>query len=287
VIHLPNILAAANPVAHVIDHSIAGDYIISNVTILLILASIVTAAIIIPAARKIATTRNGHSIDDMRAMGAHANFVEAVCLYLRDEIFRPILHDETDKYIGVLWTFFWFILVCNLLGLFPLIDLTATQSIWVTGALAFIAFLIINVAGLTKDPIGYVKHLTGGAPWYVWPFIVPVELIGIFVKPFALAIRLFANMSGGHILLAVLFSFVGTLFQAMGPAGLGVGLLPLLGGVAIFMLEILVAFIQAFIFAFLTGLFIGQLVVHHDDHSHDDEHGHPPQRPHKTAAGTH
>ena len=282
-------LAASDPVAHVIDHSIVGDYFISNVTLMLVIASVVTVLIITRAAKKIATGDQRQTVDDFRAQGPLANFVELVCLFLRDNVFRQIFGDQTDKYIPILWTFFWFILVCNILGLIPMIDLTggvfhlnhghgywgtATQSIWVTGALALIAGLLINVTGLMKDPAGYFKHLTGGAPIFMWPIIVPVEVLGIVIKPFALAIRLFANMTGGHILLAVLFSFVPALIENFGKLGGGaLAIIPILGAVGIYLLELLVAFIQAFVFTFLTGLFLGQLVVHHhDDHGHDEAH---------------
>ncbi len=281
-----SILAASNPVDHITDHAINHQMMFSNVTLMLIVASIVTMLIVIPAAKKIATGE-ARTLDDFRAQGAMANFVEVVCLYLREEVFRPILRHETDRYIPILWTFFWFILVCNVLGLMPFGDLTggifglnhhhgfggtATQSIWVTGALAFLAFLLINGVALAKDPVGYFKHMTGGAPWYMWPIIIPVEFAGVFVKPVALALRLFANMSGGHIMLAVLFSFVPSLIKALGPAGYGLALIPIAGATAIYMLEVLVAFIQAFIFTFLTGMFLGQLIVH-GDHDHDEAHG--------------
>ena len=283
------VLGTSNPLGHVIDRPLITSpdgaiWYVSNVTVMLALATVVTMLIVIPAARRIATGK-GRTVDDMRARGALANFVEAVCLYLRDEIFRPILGDQTDKSMPMLWTFFWFILVCNALGLVPLVDVTgglfglnhghgiggtATQSIWVTSALAVTAFLYWNINGLIKDTKGYFAHLTQGAPWYIWPIIVPVEILGTFIKPFALALRLFANMTGGHVLLAALFGFVLSLFKAFGVLGLGIGLIPLLGAVAIFMLEILVAFLQAFIFTFLTGLFLGQLVVHH--HEEHEEH---------------
>lgn len=278
-------LAAGSPVGHVTDHPLWGWYV-SNVTVMLALAAVLTMLLVIPAARRIATGKSRSTIDDFRAQGIHANFVEAVCLYLREEVFRPILHQNTDRFIPILWTFFWFILVCNLLGLVPLVDITgglmglnhghgiggtATQSIWVTGALAFVAFLVINVTGLFKDPVGYFKHMTGGAPWFMWPIIVPVEAAGIFIKPIALALRLFANMTGGHVMLAVLFSFVPALIQGLEGPGYGLALIPLLGATAIYMLELLVAFIQAFIFTFLTGMFLGQLI------HHDHEQGHQPE----------
>ncbi len=306
--NLSLLLAAANPVGHVTDKPlIVGDWglgpgwPVSNVTVMLVLSAIVTTLIVVPAARRIATGHTGH-IDDLRAKGLWANLVEAVCLYLRDEVFRPVLGEQTDKYTPMLWTFFWFILVCNLLGLVPLLDITmsgvtlamgtewvaekqfhgiggtATQSIWVTGALAVIAFLYWNSIAFFKDPIGFLKHLTAGAPVFMWPIMIPVEIMGMFVKPFALALRLFANMTGGHIIIAVLLSFVVSLSLARGGvAGHGLALIPLLGATAIFLLEILVAFIQAYIFTFLTCLFLAQLVVHeHEEHAHGEgegEHG--------------
>lgn len=277
-------LASANPVGHVTDKPIYNQWYFSNVTLMLLLSAALTAWLIIPAAKRIKTGRT-RTLDDYRAQGLRANFVEVICLYLRDQVFRPMLEDETDKYIPVLWTFFWFILINNLLGLVPLVDITAmlginpvngvpvgiggtaTQSIWVTGALATIAFVFINGVGFAKDPIGYCKHMTAGAPVFMWPIMVPVEIIGTLVKPFALALRLFANMTGGHIIVATLLGFVVSLSMWKVGVGHGLALLPLLGTVAIYLLEVLVAFIQAYIFTFLTGLFLSQLVVHdHGEH---------------------
>ena len=286
----PILASSANPVGHVTDKPLYGQWYVSNVTVMLFASMIVTMLVVIPAARKIASGP-GKTTEDVRAKGAWANFVEAVCLYLRDQIFRPLLGEQTDRFMPMLWTFFWFILICNLMGLLPLLDLTAmfglnpapdgsyygiggtaTQSIWVTGALATVAFLYWNINGLIKDPIGFFRHFTQGAPFYIWPIIIVVEILGMFIKPFALALRLFANMTGGHVLLAALFGFVYSLTLSLGTLGLGIGLIPLLGAVAIFMLEILVAFLQAFIFTFLTGLFLSQLVVHHGDEQTHDEH---------------
>lgn len=327
---LLSMLAAANPVIHVTDKPFYG-WFVSNVTLMLILSGILTCLMLIPAAKRIATGKRG-SVDDFRSQGVFANMIETVCMYLRDQTFRPILKEETDKYIGVLWSFFFFILIANLLGLVPLLDLTnalgmmaggqslmtnlnetassidatlrtslggalpdflvtmllgspikdpkwhgiggtATQSIWVTGSLATIAFLFINGTAFIKDPVGFLKHLTAGAPFYMWPIMIPVEIMGMFVKPVALALRLFANMTGGHIIVATLFLFVVQLSTQLGGVlGHGLGLLPLLGNMVIYLLEILVAFIQAFIFTFLTGLFLAQLVVH--EHDHDEHDGH-------------
>lgn len=297
------LLAAGNPVEHVIDKPWWGQWVFSNATFMLLVSAVVTALLIIPAARRI-MTGEGKTLDDYRAKGAHANFVEFICLYLREEVFRPMLGKDTDRFMPMLWTFFWFILINNLLGLIPIADITAalrinpaidphtgqrvvehgqqiyygiggtaTQSIWVTAALAAISFLWYNGTALVRDPVGFFKHLTGGAPFYMWPIMVVVEIIGLFVKPFALALRLFANMTGGHIIVATLLGFVAQLSLWMAGVGHGLALLPLLGTIAVYFLELLVAFIQAFIFAFLTGLFLSQLVAHHE-HGHEEEHGH-------------
>jgi F-type H+-transporting ATPase subunit a len=299
-------ILAANPVEHVIDKPLmtwghdlpsflssdGSIWWISNVTVMLVVGAIVTALLVVPAARRIATGKT-RSLDDYRTQGTLANLVESVCLYLRDDVFKSVLEDQTDRFTPILWTFFWYILVCNLLGLIPLADITgtflgitgtflgwghhghgiggtATQSIWVTGALAITAFLFYNFTAFIKSPLGYLKHLTAGAPIFMWPIMVPVEILGTFIKPFALAIRLFANMTGGHLVIAVFLSFVPVMIKSMGPAGYGMAVVPMLGAIAINMLEILVAFIQAYIFTFLTCLFLGQLVVHeHEEHHHE------------------
>lgn len=283
-----SMLAMSDPVEHVADGQIFGWYF-SNVSLMLVVTAIVVCWIMTSAAKRI-TTGTGKTVDDYRAKGIWANLVETINLYLRNDVFRPVLGADTDKFTPILWTFFWFILVANVLGLVPIKDATAlfginhghgvggtaTQSIWVTGALSLIAFLLINVTAIVRDPGGYVKHLTAGAPVFMWPIMVPVEILGTFVKPFALTMRLFANMTGGHIVIAVMLGFVYALVDSLGAIGNGVALIPLLAAIAIYFLEILVAFIQAFVFTFLTCLFLGQLIAHHDDdHGHATEgHGH-------------
>ncbi len=297
-------LAASNPVDHVIDKPLitrdVGTWVgtdghtlwlVSNVTVMLVLGAIVTMLLVIPAARRIKTGQT-RTLDDYRAQGLLANLVESVCLFLRNDVFRDVLGEHTDKYTPVLWTMFWYILVCNMLGLIPILDITAmfglghhghgiggtaTQSIWVTGALALISAIFYMGTAFLKDPIGFLKHLTGGAPWFMWVIMVPVEIAGYLIKPFALAIRLFANMTGGHLVIAVLLGFVPAVLQAMGPVGGGaVSLVSILGATGINLLEVLVGFIQAYIFTFLTCLFLGQLIVHeHEEHAeHGEEHGH-------------
>ncbi len=292
-------ILAADPLGHVIDKPLTigpldFGWLISNVTIMLALATVITFLIMRTAVKNIVAERP-QTLDDYRARGVLANMIEGICLYLRDNVFRPALGEETDRHAPLLWSLFFFILVCNMLGLVPLLDLTAligkivgveigyhghgiggtaTQSIWVTATLALVVFLYWNVCGLVKDARGWFKHLLGGAPPYMAPIMIPVEIIGMIVKPVALAIRLFANMTGGHILLAVTFVLVAMTIEGMGMIGYGVAVLPLLGAVAIYMLEILVGFIQAFVFVFLSTLFLAQMVVHeHEEHEeHEQEH---------------
>lgn len=293
-----NVLAADNPLLHVIDQPIwekGGIWIISNVTLMLILSGVVAIVGLIAAAKRIHTGQ-ARTVDDYRTQGIWANLVETICVYLRNEVFRPVLGKDTDRFTPLLWTFFWFILICNLFGLVPIKDFTggilrlnhghgyggtATQSIFVTAALALVAFALINGVALARDPIGYFKHLTGGAPAYIWPIMVPVEILSIFVKPFALAMRLFANMTGGHVVVAVMLMFIkmmvdgglekGGAFTAVGFAG---SILPFLATIGIYFLEIVVGVIQAFVFTFLTCLFLGQLI------HHEHEVGHEKQDPH-------
>ncbi|MBL4700016.1 MAG: F0F1 ATP synthase subunit A, partial [Phycisphaeraceae bacterium] len=247
--------------------------------------AILTLLIMIPAARKIATGKN-RTVDDFRSQGLMSNLVESVCVYLREDVFRDVLKEQTDRFCPILWTFFWYILICNLVGLIPILDITAlmginhghgiggtaTQSIWVTGALSVTAFLFYNITAFFKSPKSYLLHLTGNAPIFMWPIMIPVEIMGTLIKPFALAIRLFANMTGGHLVIAVLLSFIGPLFDALGTgAGGAVSAIAVVGVVGINMLEVLVAFIQAYIFTFLVCLFLGQLVVHEHEENHEED----------------
>jgi len=210
-----------------------------------------------------------------------ANFLEAVCEYLRKEIAQPSLHEHTDRFIKYIWTVFFFILTMNLLGLLPVAAVsklfhvhlggTATGNVWVTGTMALITMVMMVVNGLRIGKMQFISHFCPGPLWLA-PILVPVEIVGLVAKIFALTVRLFANMLAGHILLAVLLSFILSAGTAMGVGGgLAVAVPVIAGSVAITLLEIFVAFLQAFIFTFLTTLFIGQSVVFH--HHGDDHHG--------------
>lgn len=289
-------LAADNPVAHVVNHpfTFIGDgWWLWNAHVGTLFLSGLILLIVGPmVAKSIATGPEAEGTDRYIAKGRFAQTIEVICLYLREKAVRPLLHDRTDGFMPFLWTVFFFILVNNLLGLIPITDIlyffnsdwkashrapiggTATGNIAVTGVLAFISFLVINGAGVKQLGVsGYLKHLTGGAPVYIWPILVPVEILGTFIKPIALAIRLFANMTAGHVLLATLFMFVGMSLSTGLAVGAPVTLISCVGAIAIMFLELFVAFLQAFVFMFLTAVFVSQL-SHHGDHDHDHTHDH-------------
>lgn len=181
--------------------------------------------------------------------------LETIVQYVRDEIAIKIIGEDGKKYTSYLLTTFFFILTCNLLGLVPY-GATATGNIGVTAALAGIAFVIIQSSGIIKlGPIGYIKSLAPhGVSVFLLPIIIVIEIIGMFVKPFALCIRLFANMIAGHISILILLSFI-FIFKTILIAPASV-----LSAVFMYCLELLIAFIQAYIFTILTSLFIGLTV---------------------------
>jgi F-type H+-transporting ATPase subunit a len=199
---------------------------------------------------------------------------------------EPALHEHTDRFIKYIWSVFFFVLTVNILGLLPIpavsslvgthLGGTATGNIWVTATLAVITMVMMIANGLRIGGRDYLAHFCPGPIWMA-PLLVPVEIIGLIAKVFALAVRLFANMIAGHILLAVLLSFIMSAGSVSAALGLGVGALVVAGSVAINFLELFVAFLQAFIFTFLTTLFIGMSVVfHHGEHDKHREVHHDP-----------
>ncbi len=202
-----------------------------------------------------------------KAPSGFQNAIELVVLYIRDDVVRPnIPHLRTaDSLLPYFLGLFFFILLLNLMGLIPG-GHTATGTIPVTLALAITAFFVINITAIKVSGAGaWFKHLTGGAPWYLWPIMIPIEIVGLFIKPFALTIRLFANMSAGHI---ILFSLLGLLFFFK-----NVFLSPAIVGFSIFIyfLELLVAFLQAYIFTMLTAIFVGLAIGDHAPGAHGEE----------------
>ncbi len=188
-----------------------------------------------------------------------AKFIEPLIVYVRDEIVKPNIHGaKHTRYIGFITTVFFFILVNNLLGMIPVFPGGAnlTGNISVTLFLALCTLLVTVFSG-NKN---YWKHIfaTPGVPWALLPIMIPIELVGIFTKPFALMIRLFANMTAGHI---IVLSLISIIFINKSEAW---GLLSVPMALFISVLEILVAFLQAYLFASLSALFIGAAVE--EDH---------------------
>jgi len=188
-----------------------------------------------------------------------ANVFEVMILFVRDEIVKPTLGEGYEKFVPYLLTLFFFILFGNLLGLIPYSS-TFTSNIAVTATLAIFSFFAIQIGGIRQNGFfSYVKGLVPkGIPSWMLIIMIPVEILSLFTKPFALAIRLFANMIAGHIvilsMLGLIF-FIGTYFVAP---------VSVLFAIFIYLLEILVALIQAYIFTILTSLFIGMAV--HQEH---------------------
>jgi F-type H+-transporting ATPase subunit a len=196
------------------------------------------------------------------------NAMEPVITFIRDEVAKPNLGDYYEKYLPYLLTLFLFILINNIVGLIPG-SANVTGNIAFTLVLGVISFIVILVNG-NKHYWGHIVNPP--VPFGIKFIMVPVEILGIFTKPFALIIRLFANMVAGHIIIICLVSLI-FIFGALNKA-IGWGFSPVSIGFAVFiyLIEILVAFIQAFIFTNLTAVFIGQAIEkpHHDAHGHDD-----------------
>jgi F-type H+-transporting ATPase subunit a len=280
---------AGSPLDHVVQHPLvevpadlgpltpAGVVtLLSDHIVMLITAGLLLIALVPWLVRR---RRRRDPLGQLVPAGA-GNAIEAICVYLRDNVARPTLGEHTDRFVKYVWSVFFFVLTVNILGLLPLGSLTplafgqhiggtATGNIWVTGTLALITMGMMVANGLRLGGGAYLAHFCPGPLWLA-PLLVPVEIIGLIAKVFALAVRLFANMIAGHILLAVLLSFILRAGEKSAALGLGIAVPVVLGSVAINLLEVFVAFLQAFIFTFLTTLFIGMSVaVHHGDHAEE------------------
>ncbi len=228
--------------------------------VMLLIAATLCAATLITAA--VAHRRHHHAVGRPKGFAAG---IESVVLYVRNEVVLKNVGPHGEGYAPFLLTMFFFILFANVLGLIPY-GATATGNISVTATLAVMSFIMIEIAGARSLGKGYWGTI------FYWPhdmpfgamkivlflILTPVELLGKFTKPFALAIRLFANMTAGHV---IVLAFIGIIFTfgswAIAPA-------PFAMALAIMLLEVLVALIQAYIFTLLTSVFIGQIrEAHH------------------------
>lgn len=394
-------LAAGDPLGHNYDYSILsynGWAVMTNHILMMMLVTLFMLVWLPKVGRSVATGKTGSSHDYV-TKGRWSHMIEVICVYIRDEVARPVMGKHTDKFMPFIWTVFFFILFNNLIGMFPMMDITAlgykalsgggadhamveahgtlggalddghittpddvhseghalegeavdehaavehdeledlgehaiaavtgeehakphghgdnpaagwiwfhdltnpghshfhgiggtaTGNIAVTFALSLIAILVVIGAAIKMLGLGgFLHHLTLDAPVAIWPLTVTLEIIGLIAKPFALMVRLFANMTAGHVMLAALIGFTSMAWNgfvtymteggevAISTGGF-IGFIPLAIGSILFataigMLEVLVAFIQAFVFTFLTTMFISMFLPH--EH-HDHEHGH-------------
>lgn len=199
-----------------------------------------------------------------KALAPFRSMLEATVLFLRDEVVIPNMGHHGAAYTGYFATLFFFILIMNLIGLVPY-GATATGNLAVTGGLALTTFALINFTGIKEQGlIGYFAHLVPkGVPWWLYPLMFPIELMGLVIKTFALCIRLFANMIAGHIVILVFICFI-FIFGAFN-AVFGFLVAPISIGLVLFtlLLELLVAFLQAYIFVTLTAIFTGAAMHPH------------------------
>jgi F-type H+-transporting ATPase subunit a len=238
-IHIGKVAVDLSPTKHVV---------------FLLLAAFLCCVVLIAAAR--AHVRHTHAVGRPKGF---ATGIEAMVLYIRNEVALPNLGPHGEKYAPFILALFFFILFANLLGLIPF-GSTVTGNISVTATLAIITFCVVEVAGMRANGLGYLRSI------FYWnndlpalmrlPMLVlmtPIEAAGKLAKPFALAIRLFANMTAGHI---VVLALIGLVFSFKSYA---LGLAPLTMAVGIMLLELFVSFLQAFIFSLLASVFIGQM----------------------------
>lgn len=218
------------------------DFSVTKHVVFLWVAALLLFVTVVAAARKNRASKVPSGL---------GNLVEVVVVFIRDEIVVPNMGPGGIRYLPYLLTTFFFILLMNLLGMIPY-GATPTGNVSVTAGLAVIAFIMIQYSAIRAQGFGhYLAHLTGGVHWALWPIMLPIEILGLFTKPFALCIRLFANMTGGHL---VIVSLLGLIFLFKTYFIVPVPILFVLG---INMLELLVAFLQAYIFTMLTSLFMG------------------------------
>jgi len=275
IVHLPTLLG--------IDFSVT-----KHVFMLWLVALIVSVGVIVPIRRFLN--------NETKVPKGWMNAIETIVQFIRDSIVRPNVGDKwVMTWSPVILTFFFFILFANGIGMIPIFDIigatnrfllgvpssdshnfingmlhggvTATGNFNVTGALATITFFSIMAAGIMAH--GFMQHwknlVPHGLPWPVYIILIPIEIMGLFVKPFALTMRLAANMTGGHIALLALLSLM-AIFGEMFSAGAGISVsvlaVPMAAGIA--GLEIIVVLVQAYVFTLLTAVFVGMAIhVHH------------------------
>lgn len=228
--------------------------------VLELIGALIVAAVFIPYARRI---KNGD-----RPVGRFWNMIDATVCYIRDEVAVPSIGSQDAKrFLPFVWTVFFYVLTLNLLGMIPGLG-AATGSISVTAAFALAVFFVVMGTGMKK--MGVVGFLKAQAPHldinpvlklFLLPMIWAIEVFGLLIKHAVLAVRLFANMFAGHLVVGVFVAFIGVTWGSWLVWGAAPAVI--LATIAVNLLELLVAFIQAYVFAFLTSLFIGAAIHPH------------------------
>ncbi len=253
---------------------------ITKFMVLEVVAALLILLIYVPIARR--------ARDGRLPKGGWWNAFEAMLTFVRDNIVKPTFPEGMgDRYVPFFWTLFLFILFNNLLGMVPFLG-SPTSSIWVTGGLAVCAFVVMHAVSIARvGVIAYLKSMwiPVDAP-YIGPaislLIFVIELLGTVIKSFVLAVRLFANMFAGHMVLAYILAFIWAENWWWGwPA---VTFTSVLGVTALSLLELFVAFLQAYVFVFLTSLFTG-MALEHAQHAAHAVPGHGPEAEHTHATG--
>lgn len=251
-------ILAAEVVHHLLDYDLPGG--LTAHQILIAMVAVFMTALFTVAAKRVKPVPHKRGV---------VALLEIALVFVRDDIVYPWLGPEKGRrYLPFFWTLFFFILFSNAIGLFPfpfnLWERTATGNLAVTGALAVLAFVMIQAAGMKqKGALNYWIHLVpGGTPALLWPLVWVIEFIGLLTKPFALTVRLFANMTGGHAILLVLFGFLyGVEHANQGVIGVPSTVASFAFILFIMLFEVLVALIQAYIFTVLTAIFMSLAVA--------------------------
>jgi F-type H+-transporting ATPase subunit a len=250
---------------HAVDKSVkVYDFSLTRNVVQMMLALIILVVLLIRIAN-----RYSKGTGVKTAPKGSQGLMEPVITFVRDEVAKPNLGHKADKYLPYLLTVFFFILINNIFGLIPG-SANVTGNIAFTVILGIISFVVI----LASSRSHYWGHIFNppGVPLGIKFILVPVEVLSLFIKPMALIIRLFANMVAGHIIIICLISLI-FIFAEMHPAaGWGSSLISVAFTIFIYFIEVLVAFLQAFIFTMLTAVFIGQAFEgSHDDVDHHDD----------------
>lgn len=199
-------------------------------------------------------------------------FLEPLILFIRDDIAKASIGEKKyQKYLPFLLTIFFFILINNLLGLVPIFPggTNLTGNIAITLSLAFLTFLITSFSGNKH----YWRHILAmpGVPAWVLVLLTPIEILGVFLRPFVLMVRLFANITAGHIIALSFFSLIFIFAEMHVALGFGVSIMSLAFTVFMTLLELLVAFLQAYVFTLLSAIYFGSAVEENHHHEHGEE----------------